>query len=267
MTMQLQGTRDWMQYLLDHHVPPLTREDVVGLGLIDGIGALDSGDEATDRLPYPTIYDTAHVVHIVAGSLLVEAGWTRPGESADEQLMAIVRAAEPWLADVEQALAHPETAHSWARAVRLGVLVRHRRVTAAASNRALVDAFATMRGLLEGDQLAIARRARRRDYSRAPTLSTCRQNSTSRSLGHSTPRTRTAGLGSMDAACSAACAATLPTRRSARGRPGSFGCVTRRPARRSLRPSRMRPPRTEPTILLMPSRTRTMGTCVCGAPP
>src|SRR5262245_64259644 len=118
MTMQLQGTRDWMQYLLDHHVPPLTREDVVGLGLIDGIGAVDSGDEATDRLPYPTIYDMAHVVHIVAGPLLVEVGWMRPGEPAAEQLMAIVRAAEPWLADVEQALAHPETARFWARAVR-----------------------------------------------------------------------------------------------------------------------------------------------------
>jgi hypothetical protein len=162
--MMLQRTRDWMQDLLDHHVPPLTREDVVGLGLIEGVGALDSGDEATDRLPYPTIYDTAHVVHIVAGALLVEAGWIRPGESADEQLTAIVRAAEPWLAEVEQALAHPETARSWARAVRLAAVVRHRRASAAARNRALADAFATMQRLIDEDRLTIAHQARDKGY-------------------------------------------------------------------------------------------------------
>ena len=93
-TMLLKRTRDWMQNLLDHHVPPLTREDVLGFGVIDCVGAIDPGDKATAQLPYPSLYDTASLVHIVAEQHLEEVGWTRSDTTADDRLMDIVRHAQ-----------------------------------------------------------------------------------------------------------------------------------------------------------------------------
>jgi hypothetical protein len=164
-TMMLLRTRDWMQELLDHHVPPLTREDVVVFGLIDCVGVIDRiGNDVTSGLPYPSIYDTAQAVYIVAAPLLIEVGWLRGVESLDERLMAILRHAQPWLGDLQQVLAQSETVRCEARAQRLRALHRHRRTGAAARNQALTETFATMRRLIEEDRRAIAHVACDRGY-------------------------------------------------------------------------------------------------------
>src|SRR5262249_13817344 len=108
-TMMLLRTRDWMQELLDHHVPPLTREDVVVFALLDFVGVIDPvGSDITFGLPYPSILDTAQAVYIVARRLLIEIGWIRDGDSRAERLTAILQHAQPCLDDLQQVLAQPE---------------------------------------------------------------------------------------------------------------------------------------------------------------
>jgi hypothetical protein len=164
-TMMLLRTRDWMQALLDHHVPPLTREDVVLFGLIECVGLIDPiGNDVTSGLPYPSIYDTAQAVYIVAAPLLIEMGWLRGVESLDERLMAILWHAQPWLDNLQQVLAQSETIRCEARAQRLRALHRDRRTGAAARSQALIETFATMRRLIEDDRRAIAHAACDRGY-------------------------------------------------------------------------------------------------------
>jgi hypothetical protein len=162
-TMALQRTRDWIQELLTHH-PPLTLEDVVGLGLVDLIGALDRGDQAADRLPQPDIVDAAHLVLFVAAPLLVEVGWVRHprhGDSVDDRVGAILRYVQPWLDAVERSLAHSD---GDGRTARIAGLLRNRRTQARVLNQALADAYATMLQLIDTDRRAVARNAKRLKY-------------------------------------------------------------------------------------------------------
>jgi hypothetical protein len=162
-TMAVQRTRDWVQELLTHH-PPSTLEDVVGLGLVDLIGALDRGDQATGRLPQPGVVDASQVVLFVAMPLLVEVGWVRHprhGDSLDDRVGAILRHLQPWLDAVDQAVAHPDPDP---RTSRIAGLLHQRRAQASVLNRALADANATALRLTDEDRRAIARKARRLNY-------------------------------------------------------------------------------------------------------
>jgi hypothetical protein len=161
--MVVQRTRDWVQELLTHH-PPLTLEDVVGLGLIDLIGALDRGDQATGWLPQPDVIDASQVILFVAMPLLVAVGWVRHprhGDSLDDRVGVILRHLQPWLGALEQAVAHPDPD---ARTSRIAGLLRERRAQASVLDRALADANATALRLIDEDRRAIARKARRLNY-------------------------------------------------------------------------------------------------------
>jgi hypothetical protein len=166
-TMVVQRARDWIQELLTHH-PPLTLEDVTGLGLIDLIGVLDRGDEATGRSPHPDIADASHVVLFVARPLLVEVGWVRHprhSDSVDDRVSAILEHFQPWFAAFQQAVAHPDAD---ARTSRIAGLLRERRAQASVLNRALADANVTALELIDEDRRAIAREAKSLDYVSTP---------------------------------------------------------------------------------------------------